>query len=145
VSGASGPAPGGHCCSPPGPQPCRQPGPGVPLISCTRQPAWGYCGASTAAAGDTSAGPRRALQLYTKEGVYLAELAKRPSWVWCARARPKSSAIACGCEDGSIALVSVTLGTEHALHGERYAVRENMTDVVVQHLITEQKVRIRCK
>ena len=77
--------------------------------------------------------------------MYLAELGKRPAWVWCARARPKSSAIACGCEDGSIALVSVTLGTEHALHGERYAVREHMTDVVVQHLITEQKVRIRCK
>jgi intraflagellar transport protein 122 len=77
--------------------------------------------------------------------VYLAELGKRSSWVWCARPRPQSSAIACGCEDGSIALVGVALGTEHALHGNRYAYREHMTDVVVQHLISEQKVRIRCR
>lgn len=89
--------------------------------------------------------PPRALQLYTKEGVFLAEVGKRSSWVWAARARPKASAIACGCEDGSITMYSVTLGTVHALHGDRYAYREHMTDVVVQHLITEQKVRIRCR
>jgi intraflagellar transport protein 122 len=31
------------------------------------------------------------------------------------------------------------------LYKERYAFRENMTDVIIQHLITEQKVRIKCR
>jgi intraflagellar transport protein 122 len=39
----------------------------------------------------------------------------------------------------------IVYSTVHALYQERYAFRESMTDVVVQHLITEQKVRIRCK
>lgn len=33
----------------------------------------------------------------------------------------------------------------HGLYRERYAFRENMTDVIIQHLITEQKVRIKCR
>lgn len=33
----------------------------------------------------------------------------------------------------------------HGLYGDRYAYRENMTDVIIQNLITSQKVRIKCK
>lgn len=33
----------------------------------------------------------------------------------------------------------------HGLYKERYAYRENMTDIIIQHLITEQKVRIKCR
>ncbi len=33
----------------------------------------------------------------------------------------------------------------HGLYHERYAYRELMTDVIVQHLVTEQKVRIKCR
>ena len=35
--------------------------------------------------------------------------------------------------------------TVHGLYQDRYAYRDNMTDVIVQHLITEQKVRIKCR
>jgi hypothetical protein len=31
------------------------------------------------------------------------------------------------------------------LSQDRYAYRDTMTDVIVQHLITEQKVRIKCR
>lgn len=33
----------------------------------------------------------------------------------------------------------------HGLYGDKYAYRENMTDVIIQNLITSQKVRIKCK
>ena len=33
----------------------------------------------------------------------------------------------------------------HGLYQDRYAYRDQMTDVIIQHLITEQKVRIKCK
>ena len=39
----------------------------------------------------------------------------------------------------------MTINTVHALYGNRYAYRENMTDVIVQHLLTEDKVRIKCR
>ena len=35
--------------------------------------------------------------------------------------------------------------TVHGLYQDRYAYRDNMTDVIIQHLITEQKVRIKCR
>ena len=33
----------------------------------------------------------------------------------------------------------------HGLYRERYAYRDFMTDVVVQHMLTEQKLRIKCR
>lgn len=33
----------------------------------------------------------------------------------------------------------------HALYKDRYAYRENLTEIIVQHLITDKKVRIKCK
>ena len=44
-----------------------------------------------------------------------------------------------GCQDGSVAVYELTFSTVHSLYKERYAFRENMTDVIIQHLITEEK------
>jgi hypothetical protein len=41
--------------------------------------------------------------------------------------------------------VQVVAQTVHGLYHERYACRELMTDVVVQHMMSEQKVRIKCR
>lgn len=35
--------------------------------------------------------------------------------------------------------------TVHALYRERYAFRENMCDIIIQHLVSGQKVRIKCR
>lgn len=52
---------------------------------------------------------------------------------------------AVGCEDGTIAYYHLLFNMVHGLYRERYAFRENMTDVIIKHLITEQKVRIKCR
>ncbi|CAG0915966.1 unnamed protein product [Notodromas monacha] len=90
-------------------------------------------------------GSNKACLLYTREGVKLGNIGDHASWVWCAAARPDSHYVAIGCQDGTIAYYQLVFSTVHGLYKERYAFRENMTDVIVQHLITNQKVRIRCR
>lgn len=52
---------------------------------------------------------------------------------------------AVGCQDGTLSYYQLVFNTVHGLYKERYAFRENMTDVIIQHLLTEQKVRIKCR
>ncbi|KAH9363924.1 hypothetical protein HPB48_000326 [Haemaphysalis longicornis] len=52
---------------------------------------------------------------------------------------------ALGCQDGTIAYFELGFSTVHSLYRERYAFRENMTDVIIQHLVTDEKVRIKCR
>ncbi|TYZ58414.1 hypothetical protein PybrP1_004246 [[Pythium] brassicae (nom. inval.)] len=90
-------------------------------------------------------GSNRKAGLYTKDGIFLANICEMESWIWAIKARPKTNFVALGCEDGSIAMHCLVFGTVHGIYQERYAYRENITDVVVQHLMTEQKVRIRTR
>lgn len=50
-----------------------------------------------------------------------------------------------GCQDGTIAFFQLIFSTVHGLYKDRYAYRDSMTDVIVQHLITEQKGDISTK
>uniref|UniRef100_A0A7S0VDQ0 Intraflagellar transport protein 122 homolog n=1 Tax=Polytomella parva TaxID=51329 RepID=A0A7S0VDQ0_9CHLO len=90
-------------------------------------------------------GTDKTVQLYTRDGTYLTKIAERDSWTWCVRARPKHNFVAVGSESGSISMYQMIFSTVHGLYQDRYAYRDQMTDVIIQHLITEQKVRIKCK
>jgi len=83
--------------------------------------------------------------LATKEGQKLTTICERESWIWSVQPRPKQNYVAVGCEDGSIAMYQLVFSTVHGLYQDRYAYRDYMTDVIIQHLITEQKVRIKCR
>ncbi|XP_027558414.1 intraflagellar transport protein 122 homolog isoform X2 [Neopelma chrysocephalum] len=88
-------------------------------------------------------GSDRQVSLFTKDGVRLGTLGEQNSWVWACRVKPDSNYVAVGCQDGTISFYQLIFSTVHGLYKDRYAYRDSMTDVIVQHLITEQKVRIK--
>ncbi|CAK4696321.1 hypothetical protein AeMF1_011920 [Aphanomyces euteiches] len=90
-------------------------------------------------------GSHRKASLYTKDGIFLSDLCDVSSWIWVVRGRPKTNTITIGSDDGTISTYHVSFGTVHGIFQERYSYRENMTDVIVQHLMTEQKVRIKTR
>ena len=53
--------------------------------------------------------------------------------------RPKNNFLAVGCNDGTLGMFHTVFSTVHGLYQDRYAHRDTMTDVIIQHLITEQK------
>jgi intraflagellar transport protein 122 len=91
-------------------------------------------------------GSDRRVTLFTREGVRLGNVGDQAeSWVMCARVCPQQNLIVVGTQDGTLAMHSLVYSTVHGLYAERYAFREGMTDVVVQHLVTDDRTRIKCK
>ncbi|NWU42672.1 IF122 protein, partial [Hylia prasina] len=88
-------------------------------------------------------GSDRQVSLFTRDGVRLGTVGEQSSWVWTCKVKPDSNYVVIGCQDGTISFYQVIFSTVHGLYKDRYAYRDNMTDVIVQHLITEQKVRIK--
>ncbi|XP_026481419.1 intraflagellar transport protein 122 homolog [Ctenocephalides felis] len=83
--------------------------------------------------------------LMAKDGARLTTLDDQPSWVWCAKVHPNANVIAIGRQDGTICCIQLNFTIVHALYRERYAYRENLSDVIIQHLVSGQKVRIKCR
>ncbi|XP_049276160.1 LOW QUALITY PROTEIN: intraflagellar transport protein 122 homolog [Rhipicephalus sanguineus] len=90
-------------------------------------------------------GSCREARVYTRDGICVGPVSQQASWVWCCQARPDASHLALGCQDGTIAYFELGFSTVHSLYRERYAYRDNMTDVIIQHLVTDEKVRIKCR
>ncbi|CAH0401916.1 unnamed protein product [Chilo suppressalis] len=78
----------------------------------------------------------------TSEGVPITNT--QQEWVWSIAPSPSVSTLAVACQDGTLWCYQVVFSTVHGLYRERYAYRENMTDVIIQHLTTGNKVRIKC-
>ncbi|CAK5048570.1 unnamed protein product [Meloidogyne enterolobii] len=70
-------------------------------------------------------------------------MAQLDAWPW-SMAVLKQRCVVVGCVDGSLACYQLMLNTIHALHKDRYAFRENQTDVVIQQLQKQKSTRIRC-
>ena len=69
-------------------------------------------------------GTSKHVDVYTADGFHLSQVAKKDSWVWAVAARPSSDTgllqVACGCEDGSVSLESISVSTVHALYKACY-------------------------
>ncbi|MCO5559215.1 hypothetical protein L7F22_012810 [Adiantum nelumboides] len=83
--------------------------------------------------------------LYTKEGVRLVSLCEASDWVWTVKSHPQKDFVAFGGNDGSVSMLQIIHLTVHGLHLERYAFRDSLTDAVVQNLISNEKIRIKCQ
>ncbi|XP_014477546.1 PREDICTED: intraflagellar transport protein 122 homolog [Dinoponera quadriceps] len=91
-------------------------------------------------------GSNKQCLLMTHDGIQLVSVGSAfSSWVWSCAIHPTASHVALGSQDGTITYLQLSWNVVHGLYGDRYAYRENMTDVIIQHLITNQKVRIKCK
>jgi len=66
-------------------------------------------------------------------------------WVWSVAVNPINKSIFAGANNGAISLYNVEFNVIHGLYQDRYAYRELMTDVIIQHLVTETRVKIRCR
>eukprot|EP00357_Protocruzia_adherens_P030527 CAMPEP_0114984012 /NCGR_PEP_ID=MMETSP0216-20121206/7032_1 /TAXON_ID=223996 /ORGANISM="Protocruzia adherens, Strain Boccale" /LENGTH=1227 /DNA_ID=CAMNT_0002346085 /DNA_START=54 /DNA_END=3737 /DNA_ORIENTATION=- len=91
------------------------------------------------------AGSNKKATLWTNYGVMLGTIAEKSDWIWACAARPSQNSIAIGTNNGTIAMYQLSFNIIHGLYQDRYAYRELMTDVIIQHLVTEQKVRIKCR
>ena len=58
---------------------------------------------------------------------------------------PGTNSIFAGSNSGDIISFKVEFQRVHGLYQERYAYREVMTDVIIQHLVTETRVKILCR
>lgn len=105
------------------------------------------CGISFYANGEffILCGSDKKVSIWTKELVCLGSIVTQKDWIWCAKVRPKVNCIGLGTNDGTIAVYQIGFSIVHGIHEERYAYRELMTNVIIQHLVTEQKVKIKCR
>lgn len=83
--------------------------------------------------------------LWTKYGIKLNEVCELDSWVWSVDSHFSQNLIISGSNNGSLNVHQIVFSTVHGLYQDRYAYRDDMTDVIVQHLINDHKVRIQCK
>lgn len=91
------------------------------------------------------AGSDREITLWNKEGVKLGKIGTVNDWIWSVCVHPGTNSVFAGTNSGDLVSFNVEFQRVHGLYQERYAYREQMTDVIIQHLVTETRVKIRCR
>ena len=92
------------------------------------------------------AGSNKQIQILSREGVKLAIVTKpSESWLWAVDTFVEDDSMVLGSHYGNVEYIKVNFNSVHSLYRDRYAYRENLTEVIVHHLVTDKKVRIKCK
>lgn len=91
-------------------------------------------------------GSNKQVQILSREGVKLADVSKvADSWIWCADSCAEEDTLAYGTHNGLIEFAKTKFDSVNSMCNDRFAYRENLTEVIVHHLVTDKKVRIKCK
>jgi intraflagellar transport protein 122 len=109
------------------------------------------CGMNTANSGNAKnqyllvSGSNKKLCLYSKDGVQLSELITNDSWIMSNANQKYGEKMLIGTHSGHVEMNNLTFDSVHTFYQEKYAFRENLTDIVIHHLAGDRKVRIKCK
>ncbi|GAB1599701.1 intraflagellar transport protein 122 homolog [Argonauta hians] len=91
-------------------------------------------------------GSDKQCHLYSKVGLKLDTIGnEEKSWVTCSAVLGNTDTVVTGTEGGMIHYYHVSMSTIHGLYKDRYAYRDNMTDVIILNLSTNERVRIKCR
>ncbi|KAJ2997530.1 hypothetical protein HDV02_005419 [Globomyces sp. JEL0801] len=90
-------------------------------------------------------GSNKQVNLWTTDGIQIGPICKKEGWIWACKSRPNLPFVAVGSADGTISVFQIQFNTVHGLYDDRYAFRQNMTDIVIQHLTSNQRARIKCR
>jgi len=85
------------------------------------------------------------VDLYTKDCIYITSIQKYEDWVWAASVNAPHNVVVSGTSKGTLKAHQVVFPMVHGLYKDRYAYRDQLTDVIIQHLVTDTRVRIRCR
>jgi len=88
-------------------------------------------------------GTNKKLTLWNKEGVKLGEIGDMNDWIFSCSVMNDSNKVLGSTNQGQLVIYDVEFQTVHGMYNERYAYRDLMTDVIIQHLATETRVKIR--
>ena len=90
-------------------------------------------------------GTNKKLTLWNKEGVKLGDIGEMGDWIFSCAVMADSNKVLGSTNQGELIIYDVDFLTVHGMYNERYAYRDLMTDVIIQHLVTETRVKIRCR
>lgn len=99
--------------------------------------------------GDTSefilvGGSDKRVTLLSHRGFPIVALSKYNEWVWSIKGDLASNSFWVGDEEGNITLSNLSIEKEYSSFDNWLAYRDQCTDVIVDHLPSRQKVRIKC-
>ncbi|BES91638.1 Intraflagellar transport 122 homolog (Chlamydomonas) [Nesidiocoris tenuis] len=84
--------------------------------------------------------------LYSRDGIRLAQIGEpHQAWIWACASKSNPNLVALGCQDGKLAVYQVIFSPVHGIYKEKYAYREHLTDVIIHNLLTDQKLKIKCR
>jgi intraflagellar transport protein 122 len=85
------------------------------------------------------------LYLYTNDGIKVGQVTQSAGWIWTCGVNNSGNHVAIGGDDGTITVKKIVFQDVHAHYNDRFAFRQNMTDVIIHHLPSGQKSKIKCR
>jgi intraflagellar transport protein 122 len=89
-------------------------------------------------------GTNNQAQLLSRQGNFIYTIANSSSWIWQVDIL-QDEKFGVVSDDGEISMFQLSQSKIYSFQKEVYACRDNLTDILVQNLVTDKKVRIKCK